>query len=261
MNIPQVLNRAIATPDLVLRGYLYTEKDGVSIKKKSPFFITDAEDKIWKDSISVDFHTRSGEKELNNGKDSNEAKDTSVYNIENVGSAKYFAKGGIDVQELRFISADPLYDRMAVNVDGGENEKIYMSELEKGMVNFKPEMKYYYLENSYTSDNWAERGILLNDESVDMLIKRLFKQMLEIEVVRRNAYLKTEALIVTVNCDGGEKHEIEVNLSNYNDFTFECVNSYKEADETKICANKELAIAQKEVKKSRGKKGNKENKE
>lgn len=262
MNLPQVLYRAIANPDLLLRGYVFTQGSGKSsLKRKSPFYMTDAEEiGNWRKNISLDFHSRSGEKESNNGKGSEDVKDTSIYNIENIGAVKYQAEGGIDVQELRFISADPLYDRMAIDVDGGVNEKIFIDELEKNMVNFKPEFKYYFMENSYTADEWAERGILLNNESVDMLIKRAIKQILEINEIRRNAYLRTEKLIVIVNCENGESHEVEMTLDNYNDFTFNCVNSYKESDDTKIYANKERIEVLKEISKQEKKSKSKDTK-
>ena len=247
MTLPQVLYRALANPDLILRGYLYPVKGGVSLKRKSPLYITDAEDMgPWRDFVTADFHSRSGEKESNAGKDSNDAKDTSIYKIENVGSTKYCSKGGIDVAELRFIAADPIYDRLSIDVDGGVNEAIYMKELKRNMVNFEPEFKYYYLENSYTGDEWAERGIMLNDESLDMLIKRLIKNMLNIEVLRRNAYLRTEKLTLTINCLNGEQHTIEVTADMVDSLSFDCINPYKEADNDRILANKKMVDTLKE---------------
>jgi N-acetylmuramoyl-L-alanine amidase len=107
------------------------------------------------------------------------------------------AKGAIDVVELRFIPADPIYERLSVDVDGGQYEEIYMNELAKNSVNFTPEFKYYYLENSYTADECAERGIMLNDETLDTYIKRIIKNMLNINIMKRNAYLKTDKLTLT----------------------------------------------------------------
>lgn len=247
MTLPQVLYRALANPDLILRGYMFPVKGGVSLKKKSPFYITDAEEMgPWRKFITADFHSRSGEKESNTGKESDDTKDTSIYKIENVGAAKYLSKGGIDVAELRFIPADPIYERLAVDADGGVNEAIYMKELKRNMVNFDPKFGYYFLENSYTADEWAERGIMLNDESLNMLIRRVLKNMLNIEVLRRNAYLRTEKLVLTVNCLNGEQHTIEVTPDIVDSLSFDCVNPYKEADDAKILANKEMVESLKE---------------
>lgn len=239
MNIPHVLYGAIAHPDSLIRGYMYADKKG-TLKKKSPLYITDAEEVgPWRRSVATDFHSRSGQKDSNEGKGSDDAKDNTIYKIENVGSVTYVAKGGIDVQEIGFISADPIYDRMAVNVDGGINETTYLDILSKNLNISKPEFKYYYLNNSYTADEWAERGILLDSTSVSFLIKHVLKNMLNISIVRRNAFLKVEKLTLNVFSDNGVE-TIDVNLENVDSLNFECTTNYLEASEEKIIANKEM---------------------
>jgi hypothetical protein len=150
------------------------------------------------------------------------------------------AKGAIDVVELRFIPADPIYERLSVDVDGGQYEEIYMNELAKNSDNFTPEFKYYYLENSYTADECAERGIMLNDETLDTYIKRIIKNMLNINIMKRNAYLKTDKLTLMINYTNGEQETIDVTLDMVDDFSFDCFNPYKEADMEKILANKKM---------------------
>lgn len=259
MNIPHVLYSAIAHPDSLVRGYMYASKT-VSLKKKSPLYITDAEEVgAWRRSIATDFHSRSGQKDSNEGKDSADAKDTSIYKIENVGKVTYTAKGGIDVQELGFISGDPLYDRMAINVDGGANEIIYLDTLSKNLNINNPEFKYYYLNNSYTNDEWAERGILLDNAIINNLIKRTLKNILNISVIRRNAFLKTNKLTIHVFTDNNVE-TVEVTNDNIDSLYFECITNYLEASEDKIKSNKEMAesIASKvkeEKKTSKSKKG------
>ena len=240
MNIPHVLYSAIAHPDSLIRGYLYTDKKG-TLKKKSPLYITDAEEiGPWRRSVITDFHSRSGQKDSNEGKGKEDAKDNSIYKIENVGAVTYLAKGGIDVQELGFISADPLYDRAAVNVDGGANETIYLDVLSKNLQIEKPKFKLYYLNNAYTADEWAERGILLGSEAVNTLINRTLKNILNISIIRRNAFLKTASLKLTVFMSDGKMAEVEVTNENVDTFTFECLTNYIEASEDKIRANKDI---------------------
>jgi hypothetical protein len=241
MTIPASFYRALAHPDMITRGYLYPKKGDVTIKKKSVLCITDAEEQgPWRRYVNTDFHSRSGMKESKEGKNSDDPKDTSIYKIENVGEVKYSAKGAIDVAELRFIPADPIYERLSVDVDGGHYEDIYMNELAKNSVNFTPEFKYYYLENSYTADECAERGIMLNDETLDAYIKRIIKNMLNINVKKRNAYLKTDKLTLIINYTNGEQETIDVTLDMVDDFSFDCFNPYKEADMEKILANKKM---------------------
>lgn len=264
MNIPHVLYSALAHPVSLVRGYMYASKT-VSLKKKSPLYITDAEEVgVWRRSIATDFHSRSGQKESNEGKGSDDSKDNSIYKIENVGKATYVAKGGIDVQELGFISADPIYERMAVNVDGGANEIIYLNTLSKNLNINTPEFKYYYLNNSYTGDEWAERGILLNNEAVNNLIKNTLQNILNISIIRRNAFLKTDKLTIYVYTDSGVE-TVEVTDDNINSLNFEYVTNYLEASEDKIKSNKEISasmiskIKEEKKKSSKSKKDNTDN--
>jgi hypothetical protein len=241
VTIPAAFYRALANPDMIARGYMFPKKGNVTVKKKGVLCLTDAEETgEWRRYVNTDFHTRSGMKESNEGKSSDDAKDTTIYKIENVGSIQYLAKGAIDVVELRFIPADPIYERLSVDVDGGQYEEIYMNELAKNSVNFTPEFKYYYLENSYTADECAERGIMLNDETLDTYIKRIIKNMLNINIMKRNAYLKTDKLTLMINYTNGEQETIDVTLDMVDDFSFDCVNPYKEADMEKILANKKM---------------------
>ena len=250
VNVPIAFYKALANPDLIARGYTYPKKGGVTVKKKGVLCLTDAEEQgPWRRYINTDFHSRSGMKESKEGKNSNDPKDTSIYKIENVGSVKYLAKGAIDVSELRFIPADPIYERLSVDVDGGQYEEIYMNELVKNSVNFTPEFKYYYLENSYTADEFAERGIMLNDETLDAYIKRIIKNMLNIDILKRNGYLKTEKLTLMITYTNGEQETIDVTLDMVDDFSFDCVNPYKEADMEKIKANTEMMEINKNKKK------------
>ena len=57
-----------------------------------------------------------------------------------------------------------------INVDGGVNEVIYLDTLSKNLNINNPEFKYYYLNNSYTNDEWAERDILLDNATINNLI-------------------------------------------------------------------------------------------
>ena len=257
MGLPSVLYRAIAHPDSLLRGYMYTEAGSSAIRKKSPLYITDAEEMgEWRTSIATDFHSRSGEKESSKGKDADDAKDTSIYKIENVGEVTYKCSGGIDIQELAFISADPVYDRMAINVDGGVNETIYINALKENFPNATPEFKYYYLKNAYTADEWAERGILLDNETVNQLIKYVLKNILNISIVRRNAFLKADKLTLKVFTNEGVE-TFDVNLENVDTLSFDFQSNYLEADFEKIKANKEQIEKLKEIEKENKKKENK----
>lgn len=260
-NIPEVMYAAIAHPDMILRGYTITRgKSENALRKKSVFSISDAEEiGPCRYSTSFDFHSRSGKKGTDNGSD------TSIYKIENVGKLSYIAEGFINLSETQFISADLLYDRMAVDTNGGLHEKIYLSELKNNMVNFEPSFKYYYMNNSLTKDEWAERGILLNEESVDMLVKRLLRNILNISVNRRGAYLRATSLKLWVNTTDGDSTLVDITLDNIDDFFFGCHCKYNEADaeliKKNIALSEEYGLKQIEKKAKNTKKSNKNNDE
>ena len=131
-----------------------------------------------------------------------------------------------------------MFDRMSLAVeDGSAESKIYLDALKRNMVNLDPSFGYYTKKGRYGGDEVAERGILLNQESVDMIVKRTLKGILDIQIMRRNASLKISKLYITVNTTDGVSNEIELTKENLNDFTFNYSQEYFEADEDRILAN------------------------
>ncbi len=246
--------RAIATPALVSRGYMSTED--VTLKKKSPLGIEDAiEVGEFRDVISFDFHSRSGAKKVKEEDD--EKSDTSIYKTENVGKNKYVSEGFIDMQELQFLSADPSYDRMGIDVDGGVNETTYLNALNRNFPSKEKKFGYYYIKNAITEDEWAEYGILLTNDDVDFLVKYLLKKILNIHAYGAGATFNIEKL--EISFDYGETYR-EIKLNELNDYYFDVICKYQEASADKIRANRakmeEIAAKKKEEKKS-NKKSNK----
>lgn len=260
--MPHVFYNAIAMPCYLTRGYTFTQKDANTLQKTSAVSITDAfENGEWHNKISFDFHSRSGEKDTTK-KEDGEQKDTTIYNVENVGNNTYTSEGYIDLTELQFISADPLYSRMAIDADGGVNEQIYLNALKNNFPSFNGGFDYYYIKNTYSNDEWAERGILLDKDSVNFLVKDILKRIMNVNIIRRNAYLKFKSLSISIIMDGGmTEKKITITPDNIDDFTFEYFCKYSIADENKIKANKEMVKKMKENSKELKKKENSAKKE
>lgn len=259
IGVPHILYSSIANPDFLLRGYMFTQQNNNTIKRKSPFTITDLieDGECWRDSLQMELHTRSGEK----NSDIDEG-DTTLYNVENVGLLNYTSKGFIDLTELQFIPDDVAYDRVSLNIeDGSAEEKIYFQALKNNMINLTPEFNYYYSEGSYAQDEWAERGVILNKESVDMMVKRILKNILKVNILRRNAYLSNNGLDIEIITNEGVLRE-KITLENVDDFIFEYEDFYIKASEEKIEKNKKILeiykenekINEKEKKEERNKK-------
>lgn len=248
-SIPSILYNAIAMPAYITRGYTFTQKTSNSLKKKGITICDAYETGDWRDSLTFDFHSRTGAKDTS-VKEEGASKDTTIYNIENVGINTYRSEGYIDLTELQFIPADPLYDRMAIDADGGVNEAIYLDALKRNLPTFNGGFDYYYIKNTYCNDEWAERGILLDKESVDFLVKDVFKHIMRVNITRRNAYFEFKSLSISVIMDDGvTENMITITPNNVDDFTFEYATKYFVADEAKIQANKDLVNKVKEMSK------------
>ena len=245
MAIPHVLYNAIATPEYILRGYMFTQKNVNTLRKRSALTICDAiEEGAWRDTTVFDFHNRTGEKDQE-VKNKDDAKDTTIYSIENVGNLTYKAEGFIDLTELQFISGDVIYDRMAVDADGGQNEIIYLDGLKRNFPTLSPKFDYYYMQSMYTKDEWAERGILLDNESVNMMTKMALKNIMKINIRHRNATLSFDKLIISVISNNGDCSD-ELEVTNVDELTFDPYIKYLPADENIIRANKEMVVKAKE---------------
>lgn len=240
-SIPTILYNAIAMPCYLTRGYMFPVKDKNALRKKSAVTVCDAVEKgDWRTKVVFDFHSRTGGKNTDT-KELDDSKDTTIYNVENVGNITYTSEGFIDLTELQFIPADPLYDRMAVDSDGGSNERIYLDALKRNFPTFNGGFDYYYIDNTYCNDEWAERGILLDTESVNTMVKDVLKRVMNVNIVRKNAYFKFKSLKIAVIMDGGDIEQwIEVTPNNIDNFNFEYFCKYSLADENKIVANKNL---------------------
>ena len=238
-NIPHVIPVIAANPDMITRGYTIASTL-TNLHKSSALCLPDAEEVgPWRDTIVMDFHSRSGEKKLKEDKKDGDGSDTTIYKCENVGRGEYRTRGFINLENLQFISADPLFDRQAVIADGGLDEKIFLSELEKNMTDFKPEIKYWYRKNSYLGDIAAERGILLNSKSIDMLIKRILRKITTIEITKSYAWLRFKRLTITVICDENPE-PFEITADDIDGLSFGAHVWYEEATLEQIEENHRL---------------------
>ncbi len=245
--IPETFYAALGNPALITRGYLFPGED-ITLKRKSPLTITDAIEIGDKWSVIPDeTKSRSGAKGANEDGKS----DTSFYKKNNIGEKEYIANGYIDMQEMQFLSADPSYDRMGVDVDGGAKETIYLDALNRNLPTQGKKFGYYYMSNSITQDAWAERGILLSKDDVDFLVKYILKKILDIAIHRATGEFEIKKL--EVSFDNKRTYQ-ELTLNNLDDFYFDVIPDYKEASEEKIIANRkimeELIVKKKADKKS-----------
>lgn len=229
--------RIIAHPDMIVRGYVFPSKTEDSIHKSSTLSITRAiEESNGHKQVSLNVCTKAGGK-----RDSSESEiaDTSLYYKENLGELYYNSEGFISLDELQFISADKVYDRLAIDLSKEENKELYFANLKRNFPTLEPSLKYYYITTSAAGDEYAEKGILLDPESVDYMVKRTIKNIMNIRIIRKDAFFMFDSikLIAYVNNDGNKKEEIEIDPNNIDNYFFEYRKKYAEADEGKILKN------------------------
>lgn len=235
--IPMVLYRALAQSSYLMRGWVFT--DGAKISRKSCVTITDSVSDIKHNYVDMEVHSTSGAKG-EKPKDKDDKGNTSLFFEENVGKEQYSFDGYIDLTEIQFISLDPVFDRLNVDVDGGENEEIFLTALKE---NFGDDIKidYYYIKSSITEDEFAERGILLNRDAVDSMVKDTLKRIMNINIWRSNSYLKYDSITVYVNYNNGTREEIPIdNIEDLSNYYFNYFEKYQVADIEKIMNNKRI---------------------
>lgn len=228
--LPHILLPCIASPALILRGYMYAGDN--TIKKKSPICITSAKEiSPYRQISDMEVHSTSGERT-----------DTSLYFVENVGKLIYKSNAYIDLTELQFISDDSTYDRKSIGVDGGQNEEIYLTAMKE---NFGEDIKfgYYFMKKGLAKDEWAERGILLSPQNVDFLVKDMIKRFFRVNIYRKDAFFKFHEIKAKVIYGDNSYNEESITLNNINDidnYIFDYYPKYQEANEDLILKNQEM---------------------
>jgi hypothetical protein len=174
----------------LIRGYVFAGDE--TIKRKSPLTIIIA-NKTNNAESCMEFHARSGQKKKN---DDSGKSDTTVYNKETIGDITYQSRGFINIQNLEFLSCDPIHDKYAFNPDDYNILKFYLS---KSLPNFNSDLGYYSLKTAQSDA--PEYGVKLTNEQIVYLIKETLKRILNIKILRATAYAKVDSLKVELVTD------------------------------------------------------------
>ena len=181
-NSQDLLLAFIASPALIMRGYLFAGKD-LTIKKDGAISITDAEQTNNAVS-SIETFSRSGKKTT----DENQS-DNSFFKKETVGEVKYSACGSINLRDLQFLSLDQIFDRLAVNPD---LYPIYKSLLQTKIPSFNADPKYYQLKDSV--NRISEFGVLFSEEDVVFMTQDFFVKLFDMNIRKSKAFANISKL-------------------------------------------------------------------
>lgn len=229
-----LLNSFIGSTLGLVRGYMFAGKNE-TLKRKSPLTITAAVQTNNAES-HMEFHSRSGQKKINDDSDSG---DTSIFNKETIGEITYEGKGFINLQDLEFISCDPIFDRYSFNSDDYEILKTFLS---KNIPGFNSELGYYTLKSSLI--DVAEYGIKLNNQNVLFLVKEALKRIFEISIVKAGAYAKISKLsvqLITDPLNPSNNAWLDIHdINDVNSLNFDIEEFYVLADESDAKAQRNL---------------------
>lgn len=141
---------------------------------------------------------------------------------------------------MQFIPHSTTYNRTSCGTmeEGSENERRFLDSISRNLINMQnPKMKYYYMEGAYHKDEWSEYGLLINEESVDMMVKYILNNIKNIMITRKSSLLEYEEMNVTVIMDNGVTRSFNLNDVDLNDLYFSYKLNYLEASDEKIIEN------------------------
>ena len=179
--------------DAQQRGYFLADSKE---RRKSCYAITAATEISGARTI-IETHARAGAKEVNAGKEVDDAGDTSFFARESVGETRYAFTAAISLEELGFIPISDLFDRRAL-VD--DHVDAFRAELSQNIGMEVPAPAYFIRKGSAYAV--PEKGIKLSDSAVKFLAIDLIKKLAGINIQKSQTGLaKVISLSVKVVSD------------------------------------------------------------
>ena len=172
----------LANLGTIQRGYMITDTEE---RKKSAYTVTSAIE-VGGAIPVLEFFCRSGAKDKNANTDEegrvvakteDDGKDTTLFSRETTGATRYTFTAAIDVAELGFFSLSSLADRRAV-IDSGV--EAFSKALSANLGSEVPAPAYFIKEGC--AYQIPEKGILLTDDQVKLLILDLLQKMARVSI-------------------------------------------------------------------------------
>lgn len=170
----------IATSTGLRRGYLFAN---FGLKLASSIMISDAL-QVAGETLKMESNATSGSRT-----------DTSYYLTDSIGDVTYEFEAAINIGEMAFVSCDPVFDRPAFAADHFDLYRQVLSD------NFDVdlsglEVKHY--SKMHSEIPLGERGILLPNEIVTLLLADTFKDLAMIEFNKATAFARMKSMKVWI---------------------------------------------------------------
>lgn len=184
MKIDSLRQAYVSQNSTIIRGYMATNKQSFSLKRKSAACVTPAE-QISNTITWLETKTAEGKRD-----------DTSLFFKETCGEITYQSNILIDVKQLKFMSVDDNYDRLSI--------------LEKDVQPIINHINSRYGDGNAVYGNWAtthknfigEQGIILSNKVVTTIIRELIERALAIDIRRSGSYAKTVGIKIAIGYAG-----------------------------------------------------------
>ena len=227
-----------ASHEGIVRGYLNPDKNGTTVKNKSPLTMTDAE--LDNGAISqIENHSSSGART-----------DTSFFAKESVGESHFSGEAFIDLSELGVLSCCDTFDRPCVKE---EYQHLFEKKLSENGFSFKK------VALRKKSDVQPEICYQFDDATVNDLVNLLLLKISSIRFGNATEYVQFEGMKVIFVNDDGTREEVAFKDGRL-EKEFSVASQYEEANYDEALAAERLTrelIKQTKEKAPKGKKGKK----
>lgn len=173
----------------LLRGYVIPN---TQCKRKSPLLIDDFVDTLGNGNFEQ--FGNSGEKDSN-----------SIYSKTTFGKTKYVAHGSISIEDLQFISLDKKFDRESFVLKNDKSGEELAKELSDFIASLdiingsKVNVEYGDFIRVGTIYNEPEKGLLLNDAAVSILVELMIEMIEELSIKQAKGWLSVSSIEVDYN--------------------------------------------------------------
>lgn len=245
-NNDRLMLYAVASPMYIIRGGMFTfrlDKSVSSITRKSPLCVTCAED-ITGAYINCETHIKVAERD-----------DTSLFYRDSVGSVKYKSSGFINISGFQFMNADPCSTASLksdwLDVKKNESESLIESVYKNFYKRVPFKTGYFKYNTDYNNLSTCMYGIKFDDEFVKSMIKQTLLRILQINISKATAFMKTTSLKIKMISEYANTCNSDwINLNTPEDIEnldFDIFDFYSEASDEVIKLYKDSAETHKQI--------------
>lgn len=186
----------------LIRGYVIPSGD--QCKRTSPLLLEDFIDILGNGNYEQ-MSSSSSMEEIQNQDGTVEYKrgENSIFSKTTFGETEYHAFGSISIEQLQFIALDKRFDRPAMVINEGEGEGIAKT-IEEFIKTLDPSRnpkatfhKNYVRRGTIFKE--GERGVLLDNEAIDILIKETLRMISELSIRQAKGYMYVDDVQVDYN--------------------------------------------------------------